>query len=307
MASHKCANNGCGIAFTESENNDTACIYHSGSAIFHEGLKGWSCCKKRVISFEEFMQIPGCSNGAHVPEAKKPQPAPSEPPKSIAPSSSAPPSTAPSPSFAPPSSTSSSSTNTPPPTRTPTAPAKPPAVVEEENDPFSAVIPPGSKCRRLGCDVVYREEKQRKENCTYHPGVPVFHEGSKGYSCCRMVGDFDDFLKMPGCKTGRHRFLESQAEAAAAQQVTLRHDWYQMGPNVVVCVYAKGIDKTKSVITFEAQKLSVELVLPEGKTFRKEFNLSQETDPSKSKYEILSTKVEIKLYKTSATQWSSLE
>ena len=69
----KCGNNGCGKTFNQEDNNDTACIHHSGTAVFHEGMKGWSCCKKRVISFEEFMDIPGCSCGAHVPEQKKPQ------------------------------------------------------------------------------------------------------------------------------------------------------------------------------------------------------------------------------------------
>lgn len=29
-------------------------------AVFHEGSKGWSCCKKRVLEFDEFMKIPGC-------------------------------------------------------------------------------------------------------------------------------------------------------------------------------------------------------------------------------------------------------
>lgn len=47
---------------------------------------------------------------------------------------------------------------------------------------------------------------------SHHPGVPLFHEGSKGYTCCKMVGDFDEFLKMPGCKKGKHRFLETKKE-----------------------------------------------------------------------------------------------
>lgn len=43
----------------------------------------------------------------------------------------------------------------------------------------------------------------------FHPGVAIFHEGSKGYSCCsRKVLEFDQFLKLPGCKKGKHRFLE---------------------------------------------------------------------------------------------------
>lgn len=48
-----------------------------------------------------------------------------------------------------------------------------------------------------------------------------------------------------------------------------------MGPNVVVNVYAKGIDKQKSTVTFGPQSLSVDLVLPEGKTFSRTFKLSQ--------------------------------
>jgi len=37
------------------------------------------------------------------------------------------------------------------------------------------------------------------------------HEGSKGYTCCkRRVLDFDDFMKMEGCKTkDRHMFVGS--------------------------------------------------------------------------------------------------
>ena len=39
------------------------CLYHSGGPVFHEGLKGWSCCQKRVVDFDEFMKIPGCAVG----------------------------------------------------------------------------------------------------------------------------------------------------------------------------------------------------------------------------------------------------
>ena len=36
-------------------------MYHPGQPIFHEGSKGWSCCKKRVLEFDEFLKIQGCS------------------------------------------------------------------------------------------------------------------------------------------------------------------------------------------------------------------------------------------------------
>jgi hypothetical protein len=59
---------------------------------------------------------------------------------------------------------------------------------------------------------------------SFHPGQPVFHEGSKGWSCCaRRVLIFDDFLNIRGCRTGRHRYATTTATAAAA--VTARAKW----------------------------------------------------------------------------------
>lgn len=87
-----------------------------------------------------------------------------------------------------------------------------------------------------------------------------------------MVGGFDEFLKMQGCKQSFHMFTEKKAET---DQVACRHDWYQMGPSVVVCVYAKNVDKGQSRVAFGARSLEVSLVLPEGKRFDKQFALSQ--------------------------------
>lgn len=35
-------------------------MHHPGAALFHEGSKGWTCCKRRVLEFDEFMKIEGC-------------------------------------------------------------------------------------------------------------------------------------------------------------------------------------------------------------------------------------------------------
>lgn len=45
----------------------------------------------------------------------------------------------------------------------------------------------------------------------HHPGVPIFHEGSKGYSCCkRRVLEFDQFMQIEGCTTkDKHMFIGS--------------------------------------------------------------------------------------------------
>ncbi|CAO3580562.1 unnamed protein product [Absidia cylindrospora] len=64
----KCTHQGCGKDFGEETNIDNACQFHSGAPVFHEGLKGWSCCKKRVDDFDAFLQIPGCTFGRHSTE-----------------------------------------------------------------------------------------------------------------------------------------------------------------------------------------------------------------------------------------------
>ncbi|KAJ1755649.1 hypothetical protein LPJ69_005025, partial [Coemansia sp. RSA 1752] len=47
-----------------------ACQYHPGKPDFHEGLKGWTCCKPREHSFDDFMEIKGCQLGLHSNEPK---------------------------------------------------------------------------------------------------------------------------------------------------------------------------------------------------------------------------------------------
>ena len=63
-------------------------------------------------------------------------------------------------------------------TPTPGTKVPPEAVVpkfEEEEDDLEASVPPGTKCRHNGCNVVYEsDELHRKEGgeaseCTYHP------------------------------------------------------------------------------------------------------------------------------------------
>ena len=42
------------------------------------------------------------------------------------------------------------------------------------------------------------------ESCQYHPGVPVFHDALKGWSCCKKrTTDFTDFLKIPVCPSSK--------------------------------------------------------------------------------------------------------
>jgi hypothetical protein len=92
----------------------------------------------------------------------------------------------------------------------PTATPPPPPPESEDDDP-SLEIPKGKTCRRKACGKSYENGDRDKEECVHHPGVPIFHEGSKGYTCCkRRVLEFDEFMKIEGCKTkNRHLFIGS--------------------------------------------------------------------------------------------------
>jgi hypothetical protein len=75
-------------------------------------------------------------------------------------------------------------------------------------------------CRRKGCGATYKKGSSREgETCVHHPGAPIFHEGSKGYVCCkRRVLEFDQFMKIEGCKTkNRHLFVGSGNKNAAGK------------------------------------------------------------------------------------------
>ncbi|KAJ0972730.1 hypothetical protein J5N97_020689 [Dioscorea zingiberensis] len=60
-----CQNKGCGKAFKEKDNHESACEYHPGPPVFHDRMRGWKCCNIHVKEFDEFMNIPPCTKGWH--------------------------------------------------------------------------------------------------------------------------------------------------------------------------------------------------------------------------------------------------
>lgn len=67
-----CKRRGCGVTFVSDQENrvgdgaGTVCTYHPAPPIFREGSKGYLCCKRRVLEFEEFLKIEGCTKGRHI-------------------------------------------------------------------------------------------------------------------------------------------------------------------------------------------------------------------------------------------------
>ncbi|CAO3625890.1 unnamed protein product [Cunninghamella echinulata] len=308
----KCTRQGCGKEYNEDNNVDNGCQFHAGAPVFHEGLKGWSCCKKRVSDFDEFLQIPGCTYGKHSNE-KAVQP---EPVKQQQTTTTAPQATSVKDGVEVYGEQKATATTVDNKSK---APIEKKEVEEEkkieveEDDDESIPVKVGTTCKRRGCGVEYKDNETSRNNgseslCRYHPGVPIFHEGSKGWSCCsRKVLEFEEFLKIKGCKEGKHLFVGSSKKDGEQQEelVDCRIDWYQTQTNVIISIFAKN--KQDSQIKFSTRSIDVDIKMKDNKRFKKQLPLFHLIDPDTSKFTVLSTKVEINLVKTNGVSWAALE
>ncbi|KAK8083495.1 CORD and CS domain-containing protein [Apiospora saccharicola] len=311
----KCVHKGCSKEYSDPEE---VCNYHPGPPVFHEGQKGWKCCKPRVLTFDEFLEIPPCTQGKHSttdlpPEVEKKTV--EEVPDNVLNQSLA---------------SKLSEVPTDLPTRAPLAPqpaaTAPPPPPESEDDEPSLAIPEGKECRRKGCHATYKKGQDRSddEQCVHHPGAPIFHEGSKGYSCCkRRVLEFDQFMKLEGCKTSpRHLFIGSgqdkkkgnggsggPAQAGGEESLdTVRHDFYQTPSTVIASFFLKKIDKAAATVKFEEKGLVLDLVTGDAvpKRYKTTVPLYGAIDTEKSTCKVLGTKLEVSLHKADGASWPVL-
>ncbi|KAG8714842.1 hypothetical protein FRC09_017196 [Ceratobasidium sp. 395] len=303
----KCTRMGCGKEFNEEDNKDMVCAFHPGAPKFHEGQKSWTCCEstnKPVLTFEEFQAIPGCAHGTHTAEKA----APAKPVVTAPSAANRQPgidnqTAAPAPSLVP-----------PPAAARPTSPAPPVEIVEDEDDP-TVPVAPGTTCKRPGCRKQFVSDEESRQGdgegaqCRYHANQPLFHEGSKGYVCCKKhVLDFDDFLAIPGCKTGRHVFASKTAVTKPEESlVESRVDHYQTPTEVRVSIFAKQADQTRSTVVLETDKIVLDLFLPAGKRDKREIALFGTIDPTASSFKFYGTKIEVILVKADNRAWNALQ
>lgn len=250
-----------------------------------------------MLTFDEFLTIPPCTTGKHstvddTPAPPKP-PAPSEAELTPLP---APVPRLPVPQTASPRASANAS----------------PAPPESESDDPSLTIPDGQTCRRRGCDAKYSASKSRDdERCVHHPGHPIFHEGTKGYTCCkRRVLEFDEFMRLEGCSTkNRHLFIGSGKRRKPNEEKleSVRHDYYQTPSTVIASLFLKKIDKEKSTVEFaSANEIKLDLSTSDGKHYQDTLPLYGSIDPAKSSFKIMGTKLELTLVKTDGLGWPVL-
>ncbi|KAK0933772.1 hypothetical protein LTR29_014640 [Friedmanniomyces endolithicus] len=307
--SQKCVHKGCGKLFS---NPEEPCTYHPGPPVFHEGQKGWKCCKPRVLTFDEFMTIPPCTTGAHSTvddtPALDPPPSNEDVEAKIKAQREKQENLPPAVSRAP------IAQQAPRPTPSPA----PPELEEEDDDP-SLPVPDGATCKRKACGKTYKSGQSREtEECVHHPGQPLFHEGSKGWTCCkRRVLEFDEFLKLPGCTTkSRHLFLgakkrkQNGLDAGAEEEEIIkevRNDFYQTATTVIASLYLKKIDRERSRVEFTGkQAVELELHTSDGKRYETSMTTFGSIEPERSSFKIMGTKLELTLAKADGSGWPVL-
>ncbi|KAF4306776.1 hypothetical protein GTA08_BOTSDO04944 [Botryosphaeria dothidea] len=288
----KCVHKGCGKVYEDE--NDPPCVYHPGPPVFHEGQKGWKCCKPRVLTFDEFLAIPPCTTGAHTDIDDAPAPEPK-------PAASDVPAASPEPPRLP----------TQPQAQAAPPPAKSPAPQEDADDDPSLPIPDGAACKRKACGATYDASVGRRddEGCVHHPGFPIFHEGSKGYSCCkRRVLEFDEFMKIEGCATkDRHLFVGQKKDEGAEDVVeSVRSDFYQTATTVIASLFLKKIDKASSTVELGANNIKLDLHTSDKKRYTTDMTLFAPIDPAASSFKIMGTKLELELHKADGSSWPVL-
>ena len=319
----KCVHKGCGKTYTDPNEE---CTYHPGPPEFHEGQKGWMCCKPRYLTFDEFLSIPGCTTGKHSTVDDTPKPPPKEQEAEVKKVEENGPGKEPgvkpiSVSERTVGNSLAAAMTQPVPTSRSTTP-KPPEI-EEDSDDEDMQIEGGMSCKRRSCGQTYdKSVKREEEKCVYHPGVPIFHEGSKGWTCCkRRVLEFEEFLRIEGCKERKgHCYIGKKAKEQEKEKQSskggeemledVRNDFYQTPTSIIVSFYLKKIVKEKAKVDFERDGRTVKLDLPtsDGKRFSGDVELWGEVEPEECKSRVLGTKLELTLIKKEGSQvgWPAL-
>mmetsp|Transcript_19255 Transcript_19255/g.36896 ORF Transcript_19255/g.36896 Transcript_19255/m.36896 type:complete len:236 (-) Transcript_19255:377-1084(-) len=212
-----CQHIGCNSKYTIANNPPGCCVFHPGAPVFHDGMKEWSCCGAKSHDFGLFMDIKGCASGSHTQEKpEKPAPSPNAPvaaPTPITRGALASGPADPVKASCPRCSQGFFCSDHQAPAgvkvagfMTQSPPIKPSPKEVKQVGPHEEQL-----CKHKGCGLRFKEANNTDTSCRYHPGPPVFHERKKGWSCCNVhVYDFDEFMSVPTCTTGRHSAIDDE-------------------------------------------------------------------------------------------------
>ncbi|XP_070773410.1 cysteine and histidine-rich domain-containing protein 1 isoform X2 [Enoplosus armatus] len=312
-----CYNKGCGQRFDPENNPDDGCTYHPGVPVFHDALKGWSCCKRRTTDFSDFLSIVGCTKGPHNKE-KPPEPvkpdvtssgekkdADDQKPKfnEYIISAPKPQEAIRRPSADEPTARLQHKVSASLKQALEKLKLSENATEKEEED--SDEIKIGTSCKNGGCTKSFDGPASDSDVCSYHSGFPIFHEGMKYWSCCkRKTSDFNTFLSQEGCTKGTHLWRKKDV---GKKVVPCRFDWHQTGAQVIISIYAKNAIPELSYVDANSTTLNIHVVFEGEKEFNQNIIMWGVIDVSKSTVNMMAAKIEIAMKKSEPMTWARLD
>ncbi|KAF7206513.1 cysteine and histidine-rich domain-containing protein 1 [Nothobranchius furzeri] len=312
-----CYNKGCGQRFDPESNPDDGCTYHPGVPVFHDALKGWSCCKRRTTDFSDFLSIAGCTKGPHnkekPPEPVKPDVKTSGEKKELE---------AQKPKF------NEYIISAPKPQEAICRPSSNEPMVRLQNKVSASLkqaleklklsentaemkeedgdeVKIGTSCKNGGCTKNFEGPTSDSDVCLYHTGVPIFHEGMKYWSCCkRKTSDFNTFLSQEGCTKGTHLWRKKDE---GKKVVPCRFDWHQTGTQVIISIYAKNAVPELSYVDANSTTLDIHIIFEGEKEFEQIISLWGVIDVNKSVVNMMAAKIEVAMKKAEPMSWARLD
>lgn len=299
----QCYNKGCGQKFNPNENHAEACEYHPGPPYFHDAYKIWNCCNKKSTDFTTWLSFKGCTRGKHNPEKPAEEVAkgmeksdakirPESPERVIV----------------------WNGLNKPAPREeTPRVMSK--LRLEPTEASLKAIeafrqqqsgsndgIHVGVSCKNGGCEKKYEGPRSDEDQCVYHSGAPVFHEGMKYWSCCqRKTTNFSSFLEQKGCTTGPHCWSKNE------RVDKVREDWFCRSGYIHLNIYCKGALSDECLIESDGFILRAKIVHGFGnKETMLNYELFGQIDVSESKVSVGERKLEIVLKQSDIASWPRL-
>nr|XP_025699958.1 protein SGT1 homolog B isoform X2 [Arachis hypogaea] len=146
---------------------------------------------------------------------------------------------------------------------------------------------------------------------TLLPRVPTTPAGNGSHSTDRSIDSTKEAERdssvpqINEVATTRPKFREKVT--ATFDLLLILHEYYQRPEEVVVTIFAKGIPADDVIVDFGEQIMSVTIAVPGQEPYRYQQRLFGKIVPDKCRVLVLSTKVEIRLAKAEALNWTSLE
>ncbi|CAN4097549.1 unnamed protein product [Withania somnifera] len=101
--------------------------------------------------------------------------------------------------------------------------------------------------------------------------------------------------------------FELSYDGTPAANPNYRHEFYQKPEEVVVTIFAKGVPAKNVSIDYGEQMLSVSIDIPGEVAYSFQPRLFGKIIPQKCRFEVMSTKIEIRLAKAEPVHWTSIE